>query len=492
MWRALRGRLALVGGAALVAALALVGAVVIAASGDDSRVADESRTNVVVVLTDDQDAASMRFMPRTRDLLGDAGVTFTDAIVTTPLCCPARATFLTGQYAHAHEVLTNSGPDGGWHALDSSETLAVWLDRAGYRTGWIGKTLNGYGRPNAREVPPGWDLWSAQLSPGMFDYRMNHNGRIVRYGDGASDYKTDVLADQAVEFIDGPSGSERPFFLVVAPSAPHTERGLPPHTPDPRPAPRHAGQLDDVRLPTPPSFDEADVSDKPADVRELPRLGAEEVAEIAAGYRARLESLLAVDDLVERVVTSLSHAGELDDTLVVFTSDNGYLHGEHRIPTDKRYVYEESIKVPLLMRGPGLPEGELHRGLVGNVDLAPTILEAAGAEAPAGHYLHGRSLLGLASDAGESDRRALLVEYFDDPAYPADPQPYAAVRTSRALYARHRDGSEELYDLRRDPHQLASRHADPSYRGLRARLRSVLGRLDDCADEACRTTARAP
>jgi arylsulfatase A-like enzyme len=427
--------------------------------------------NVVVIMTDDQDPGTMRAMPAVRRLIGGQGATFTRSFATTPLCCPSRATFLTGQYAHNHGVRTNKP---GYTALDASETVAVWLDRAGYRTGHVGKFLNGYGRDtDSREIPGGWDEWYAFVHDSNFsyyDYTLNENGRLVRYGSAPRHYQTDVYARKAADFVARNAGAE-PFFLSVATLAPHKEAHGPP-----RPAPRHAGSFGDAPLPRPASFNERNVGDKPAFVRKTPRLTPERIEGLTRLHRGRLRSLLAVDDLVERVVAALRDTGELQHTLLVFTSDNGYLLGQHRL-VGKSWVYESSVRVPLMMRGPGIPPGVVRRQLVGNVDLAPTILDAAGASAPAAHRLDGTSLLAPARNPGALAGRQLLLESFD--------VPYRALRTPRYLFVRHRSGERELYDLSRDPDELRSLHTSRAHEGVERDLAARLRRLEGCAGSAC-------
>ena len=451
-------------------------------------VAPDRRPNVVVVMTDDQTLRSMRAMPRTRALVGGAGVTFKNSFVTNPRCCPSRATFLTGQYSHNHGVLTNGPPRGGWPQLrGTSNWLPTWLRRAGYRTVHVGKFLNGYGRNDPAEVPAGWDEWYATVDPTTYryyGYRLNENGTVRSHGRGRHPerYATDYLARRSSEIVARLAGSARPFFLSVAFLAPHTgsprEPGDPRGIGTPAVAPRHRGAYAAARLPRPPSFDEADVSDKPLFVRR-PRMRRRTVKEIHALYRQQLESLIAVDEGVERILDSLRAAGELGRTLVVFTSDNGYLAGQHRLAHGKANIYEPAIRVPLMVRGPGVPRGVRRHQLVGNVDLAPTILDAAGATA--GRAQDGRSLLPLARNPRRGRRRSLLVEVAEGAHLRT-----TAIRTKRWLYAEHAGGARELYDLSSDPHELSSLHAAPAFAGVRAALALRLNALRRCRGPGCR------
>jgi len=444
--------------------------------------------NVVVVMTDDQALDTMRAMPRTRRLLGRHGVTFETAVVSFPLCCPSRATFLTGRYAHNHGVKDNHAPEGGIGKLDQEDTLPVWLERAGYRTAFVGKYLNGYGKPEhggPEFVPPGWSEWyglTAESKRDVYDYEINENGELRRYGGSEEDFKTDVLARLARDFVRRASGEEEPFFLWVATPAPHADRALEGAERNPEPAPRHRGRFEGLRAPRGPAFDEADVSDKPAFVRELPRLGRKAQAKIDRAWVSQLESLLAVDELVADLVRELRRRGELRRTLFIFTSDNGYLRGQHRIDRGKSKLYDESILVPLLVRGPRFPAGVRTRNPVVNVDLAATIVRLSGAQPDA--PLDGVPLWRALRPEGRE--RAALVEVF---ARKADR--FQGLRTRRYAYAERDHDVGELYDLRRDPHQLRSRFEDPAYARARAQLSRRLAQLRDCAGAACwRTDAK--
>jgi arylsulfatase A-like enzyme len=436
----------------------------------------------VLVLSDDQTLESLRVMTQTRRLLGDGGTTFTNAFVSFPLCCPSRATLLTGQYAHNHGVRGNQPPQGGVGALDPTNTLPVWLQEAGYYTAHVGKYLNGYGETVQPDVPPGWSRWLALVDPStysLFDYTMSDDGALVHYGSDDDDYQTDVLGAAAEEVIRQRAG-RGPFFLTVAPVAPHLERsdlggkGTPP-----RPAPRHAGRFAGEPLPPKASFDEADMNDKPGSLRRLPRLNARARAEVETIYRAQLASLLAVDDLVARLVDALEQTGELERTLLVFTSDNGFFHGEHRIRDGKFLPYEEAIRVPLLVRGGGFPVGATATQLVANVDLVPTLLAAAGVKA--GRKLDGVPLLPLARDPHAGRGRFLLLEALE-----GNRATYAAVRSERWVWVEYTEGARELYDLQGDPLQLRSRHGDKALGAVRSQLAGELARLRHCSGAACR------
>ncbi|HET8641624.1 MAG TPA: sulfatase [Pseudonocardiaceae bacterium] len=442
-----------------------------------------------MIMTDDQNVSSLSVLPRTQQLLASAGTTFSNNFVSYPLCCPSRATYLTGQYPHNHGVLGNSPPDGGYAKLRGNETVPVWLSRAGYQTAHIGKYLNGYGTQNPTEVPPGWRDWHGLVDPTtyrMWGYTINHNGTTRTYGqqdvEDPALYQTDVLSALATNYIDSKAPGTQPFLLSFAPLAPHAEAGWASTNGNrnPRPAPRHRGMFGDAPLPRPPSFDEADVSDKPAQVQALPRLSAAEIARITKDYRSRLEALQAVDDAVAAIVGRLAQHGELANTLIIFTSDNGWLQGEHRIPRGKVYAYEESSRVPLIVRGPGVPAGATNAAFVSNVDLAATILDAA--DAVPGITIDGRSLIPIAQDPGSVAGRQLLIETGPKP---SGNQWYAAVRGGRWAYVEHSTGERELYDQQLDPYQLVSRHNDPAYATVRAALAAKLHELQLCAGATC-------
>jgi arylsulfatase A-like enzyme len=440
-------------------------------------------------MTDDQDLGSMEHMPIVSREVADRGVEFTQSYVALSECCPSRASFLTGQHAHNHGVVANKPPNGGYPALDGSETLAVWLDEQGYRTAQIGKYLNFYGNPKAgtdpREVPPGWDEWRVPVLHTEFQvygYTLNENGRLRDYGDRPADYSTDVFARKSATFIERAARGKTPFFLTVTPGVPHTEGPLDglEVARNPRPAPRDSGALADLPFPRPASYAEADRADKPALIRGRADLRPATPPDpsLVAEHLGRTESLLAVDRLVGDVVAALRRSGELDDTYVIFTSDNGYLLGEHG-HVGKHLPYEEAMRVPLVMRGPGIPPGERVGTLAQNIDLAPTILEASGAAA--GHALDGVSLLPAARGEDTDPDRHLLFEYL------VPWERFAAVRSPDGFtYVEYEEGGRELYDLDADPLQLENLAGDPAHRDVEDRLANRLEDLRDCAGETCR------
>lgn len=441
--------------------------------------------NIVLITSDDQTRLELKWMPQTRQLLGRAGVTFNNMIAPHPNCCPARAQILTGQYAHNNGVRTNSPPWGGHEGFDPRTALPVWLQEAGYRTGFIGKYMHGYDETDS--IEPGWDEWKPIVGT-LSDYRsflQYDNGRLVQFAE--TDYYTDVVGQQSADLVADFSSTTEPFFLWSSFIAPHgtcqgnTEAdcsGPPPA------ADRHAGLLGDVALPSlrSPSFNEADVSDKPRDVRTAPL--ADPAAQQAL-FTQRLRTLAALDEAIAGIVATLEAAGTLDDTVILFTSDNGYLFGEHRL-VGKNVPYEESIRVPLLIRGPEIPAGERRRQTVGMIDLAPTIAELAAADPMVD--IDGRSLLGYAVKDRRQRDRGLLVQAGSSGKDEDTAWQWRGVRTKRYTLVRWQGPRlVELYDRTRDPHQLTNVAGSPAYRRVRRELASYLDTLEDCADSKCRT-----
>jgi N-acetylglucosamine-6-sulfatase len=447
--------------------------------------------NVVVFLTDDMDVSEMRIMDEVNAEIGENGVTFANSFVNWAVCCPSRATLLTGQYAQNHGVRGNSANEGGGFGnFNNNNTLALWLQDAGYHTAHVGKFLNGYGGAGsgAAFVPPGWSEWYAGTdgtTQSVFNYTMNENGNLIQYGDAVAEFKQDVLTDRAVDVIDRRAPFKKPFFIQLAYTASHS--GGPNPNPNPpetecqgsaKPAPRHATAFQSEPLPQPPNFNEADVSDKPQGIRDNPPLSAGDIANITKNYRCRLGSLLSVDEGVGEVMDALRSSGELNNTLVIFTSDNGFFHGEHRVEQGKTRLYEPSIRVPYLMRGPGVPKsGKTVRDLIINADTATTIVDAANANARL--PLDGRSLFRAAKRPGKVSGRTMML----------DTNSYKAVRTQRYIYAEHDTGELEMYDLEADPFELQSVHAEPAYNKARSRLAQLLDEFKRCSGREC---ARGP
>ena len=447
-----------------------------------------ARPNVVVMMTDDQTLASLRYMQQADRLLARQGTFFQQAVASFPLCCPSRTTHLTGQYAHNHGVLHNGGDFGGYRALDHANTLPVWLQREGYRTMHVGRYLNGYAFADG--IPAGWSDWHASPHAYAFNYynwRVNENGSLVSYPrpDHPGEYLTDFHARRASELIEDAAPSERPFYLQLWFVAPH--RGAPrdpddpPTVGTPSPAARHRDSFAGAAMPRPPNFNEANMLDKPQVVADRPRLSAERVAGIEENWRQELEALRAVDDGVARVIDTLDRTGELANTLLVFTSDNGFMHGEHRAQAEKVLIYEESIRVPLLMRGPGIPRHFRDPRPVANIDVVPTIADATGITPS--RVLDGRSLLDQVADRSAWWGRDILIENGNG----ANNVPsYRAIRTNRFIYAEHQTTGEfELYDLETDPFQLRSLDGHPDYAAVERSMAARLRLLRNCAGRGC-------
>jgi N-acetylglucosamine-6-sulfatase len=535
-------------------ALALSLAMLVGAGTPTASEAKRARKkpNIVVLMTDDQDSASMRIMRQTRRLIGNRGVTFANNFATLPLCCPSRATFLTGQYAHNHGVIWNWAPEGGFNKLDHTNTLPLWLQRAGYFTAQIGKYLNEYGqKTDPHLIPPGWNEWRAMIYPTSYryyDFTMNLNGALRSYGApkheypfGTGPHNTDVLTSMARRFIKRRARcskrrahsrsrkvrarcrkrrarARKPFFLWLNTNAPHTTfsryEGSPRHEGAPAvPLPRHAKVFADSPLPRPPNFNERDVSDKPLIpyAANFPPLTQAKIDELTAQHRGRWGSLLGVDELVAKLLRTLRRTGQLKNTLFIYTSDNGWMLGQHRMAKYKYVPYEESIRVPLLMRGPGVRRGGTATDLAANVDLAPTILDAAGATP--GKPQDGISLLPIARTAPRGNEppparpsRHVLLQTFPQPRGEAGALAfYAGIRTERYKYLEWTygtfdpgffvdgvTGAYELYDLERDPFELVSRHADPAYAQVRDALRLELKRFRGCSGPSCHITGSVP
>ena len=450
-----------------------------------------TRPNIVFILTDDMRKDDLRYMPKTRTLLKREGMSFENAFVSNALCAPSRATIMRGQYSHGNGVWSNSSADspttsiGGWQAYrtkgNEEDNVATHLQRAGYRTGLFGKYMNRYADTTYK--PPGWDRWFALSALGdakYFRYDVNDDRTIRHYGTSDSDYMTDVLSRKASTFIKNSAPRSQPFFAYVAPIAPHA-----PATP----APRDAHTFDGVKGPRLSSFNEWKISDKPPWIRQLPRLTSDRISEIDNRHERRVESLQAVDDMVQGVVRTLRDAGEMSHTYVFFTSDNGFHLGEHRIPEQKWRPYEEDVDVPLLVRGPDVAAGSTTYKMALNTDYLPTFTGLADAQTPA--YVDGRSLEPVLRGTVTSWRSAVLLEAA------ANYSPsYRGIRTistgsvPKRKYVEYSGDVRERYDLDPDPHERTNHDApsSPATRLLAARLQKLKG----CAGDTCFTAENGP
>ncbi len=486
---------------------------------------EPDRPNVILILTDDLayedlSPAMLENMPNLRSELVEGGTTFENSFVTNSLCCPSRATTLRGQYAHNHQVLSNEPPRGGFQKFrflgHENSTIATWMQEDGYRTSFFGKYMNGYAETH---VPPGWDEWYG-VAGNYLSNVLNENGHMVNY-DPEEDHLDDVLSEKASDYVERTAGADPPFFTADRPflmwlgtKAPHQ-----PATP----APRHEDEFEDVELPRPPSFDEKDVRDKPRWVQDNPPLSPDQVAYMKEINRKRLQSMMAVDDMVGDLFDSLRETGELDNTYVFFTSDNGFHLGQHRLGAGKWTAYEEDIRVPLMVRGPGVPEGKTLPHMVLNNDLAPTFADLAGVDPP--KFVDGRSLVPLLDGtpaSGDDWRQRFLIEAVAErdsvprppfvnesqvrPLLTGDPLPrdwrltsagraesseewgrpwLKALRTREYLFVEYKTGEHELYDMQEDPYQLENIH-DRAPENLLRRLNSQLDGLRQCEAEGCR------
>jgi N-acetylglucosamine-6-sulfatase len=451
--------------------------------------------NVVLITTDDQTASDLRYMPFTRRLFGGEGVTFTDAVSPYPWCCPARATILTGQLSHNHGVVSNKGTHGGYEAFAASPQyhshLGHWLQQAGYRTMFVGKYLNQYSR--YYEPAPGWDEWNATVyAPGggnIYDYF----GTALHQEDGSVDlshvgeYQTDVLGEITRDFIvSQEAADDKPFFVWESNLAPHSacrQQGQACIWGPPQTEPEDDRSFTTLQLNRRGAFNERVVREKPVHIRALSRWGGQRITTMTHSLRQRARSLRSVDRSVQATVNTLEATGELENTLIIFTSDNGFLIGEHRWQ-GKVLPYEPSLRVPLLMRGPGVPAGVSRSDTAALVDVAPTIADATGATPT--FEPDGRSLLPLAARPRVDGYGALSIE-----AGPQQPDDfpvwfYRGVRTQRYTYVHYPGSNEyELYDRRSDPDQMTNVAYRPAYRRTRAALQAKLAVLRDCVGQAC-------
>lgn len=422
---------------------------------------NSSRPSVIVILVDDQRWDNMAYMPNLNQYLGTTSVQFSNSFVSHSLCCPSRATLLTGQYTHNHKVETNVGTAGGMTRFNDATALPVPLQRSGYRTGYFGKYFNDY-YTRASYIPPGWSDWRVfnSTAPAYSNYTMNENGTTTSYGTGSQQYSTNVIAAQAVQFINAtPNG--QPFFLVLAPTAPHH-----PFTPDPQ----DVGAFSGHPAWRPVSYNEADVSDKPSWVQALPLISTAEQDSLDLEHQKQLESMLAVDRGVATIMDALSATGRLGSTVVIYTSDNGMSWGEHRWVDSKLCPYEECIRVPLWIQMPGIT-GRVDDHLVQNVDLAPTIAELADVSLMTSP-VNGRSLLPLLTDPNAGWRTEIFHE-----TYSILQRRHVAVRTGQYTYVEYVNGERELYDLVADPYQMLNVYSDPNYQAVIPGLQALLAIL---------------
>lgn len=462
--------------------------------------------NIVYIVADDLDEGVYAGATRLRSLLVDQGTSFRNHFVTISLCCPSRVATLRGQYAHNSGIFSNGGDNGGFGKFFSDnledETIAGWLQGGNYRTALVGKYLNGY--PNAASgntyIPPGWTRWFSPVAGKPYteyNYTLNQNGTLITYGSAPEDYGVDVITNRADTFIRNTTASfpNKPFFLYLSPYVPHG-----PATPPPR----YEARFPNAKAPRTASFNEADVSDKPAWIRNKALIGSAAIQNIDELYRKRRQTTLALEDLVSGVIDALTATGQLGNTYIFFTSDNGFHQGQHRLTSGKNSAYEEDIRVPLVVRGPGVPAGATVTNLTANVDFPSTWADLAGIATPSS--VDGRSLLPfLRGQTPATWRRAVLLEHAGpsitlpsedgtlEPQDPFDVQAQASggapvfvgIRTETRTYVEYDTGERELYNLTSDPNQLDNAYGSASA-ALKTQLSTWVSRLKSAAGAGLR------
>jgi N-acetylglucosamine-6-sulfatase len=481
---------------AVVAAgvLTTAGASAPAASGTNGQAAAAAsqHPNIVFVLTDDLSWNLLKYMPHVQQMRKE-GETFTHYFVTDSLCCPSRASIFSGRVPHNTGVFTNTPPDGGFSVFhdrgEESDTFATDISStpgAHYRTAMMGKYLNGY-QASSLYVPPGWSEWDVAANGyPEFNYRLNENGKLVSYGDAPGDYLTDVLANKGVGFINRSANAGDPFMLEIATFAPHS-----PFTP----APRDAQDFPGLQVPRTPAFN-AQNSNPPNWLAGRPPLTNAQIATLDHNFRKRAQSVEAVDGMIGQIRATLATRGLSQDTYIVFSSDNGFHMGDHRLLAGKTTAFDTDIGVPLIVVGPGVPAGRSVGRLAANIDLRPTFGQLAGASVPS--TVDGRSLVPLLNGSGVSSwRTATLVEHHggdqkrnDPDAQPAasgNPSTYEAMRTNNAVYVEYLNGDREYYDLTKDPYELNNVYGDLSG-PQRAGLHKTLDKLERCSGQSCWVT----
>jgi arylsulfatase A-like enzyme len=503
-----------------MAAVALVLLVSGCSSSHGSAHPRSQHPNIVFLLTDDLDTAEVAYMPNVRHLLADEGVSFSHFYVSVSLCCPSRSSILRGQYAHNTGVLTNGSGNGGFETAYrlgiEHSTIGTWLQSGGYKTAYIGKYLNAYpDTVSNKYVPPGWNEFDSAAAGdpySEYNYTLNENGHLVSYGSSPKDYGTNVYVGMAENFIHREQGN--PFFLYLNVYAPHQ-----PATP----APQDAALFPNAKAPRTPAFDSVSEAGKPGWLRKLPRFHALGAATIDALYRLRLRSLQAVDRGVASLISTLKDTHQLANTYFVFSSDNGFHLGQFRMPAGKETAYDTDIRVPMIVRGPGVPAHGISPFIFGNIDIAPTLARIAGVPTPA--WVDGRSfaaeLHAPARDA--TPRQSYLLERWQEarsehigsgpleppdldhdadsgfitaaPGVPPPRQEYIpnfhGVRTRHYLYVEYKH-FRELYNTGVDPYELHNLAYQPKEAALVARLHKLVARLEVCSGAQCRRLEDAP
>ncbi|HZE40149.1 MAG TPA: sulfatase [Stackebrandtia sp.] len=503
---------------AVVVVLAAVTGAVVWSSANGT--VDGQKPNIIYFLADDLSADLLPYM-KTVSGLADGGTTFNDYYVDNSLCCPSRASMFTGKYPHNDGVLSNTKADHGGYPYfkdQEDDTYAKAIhDTGDYRTGYFGKYLNEYPMTKDYKVPPGWDEWDVANGGGYTEsrYKLSHYvaGKSKSIGDGNGRYLVDLLGDRAAKFVKRSQGSDKSFFLQVAPFSTHSKvKGKGPRfppAPRDRPSKRHpdgdCGKADcaDLDEAKQPAFDE-DTGDKPSWVRDEPLTG-QEVQAVRDDFRNRVRMAQSLDEMVHKVIGSLSDS-ERDNTYIMFGSDNGFHLGQHRLLRGKESPYDTDIRVPFIVARPssGGNKSLSVDQIVQNVDIYPTLVDMANGDDAGPTNRDGRSMLGLINGEHPDDwRDAALVEHYKpDPKHRADdpdndrgnatPPTYDALRTADQLLVHYRGVSTlEYYDLASDPHEENNQPDDPHGPGLDKAL-SALASCGKHGHPSCWDAAHLP
>ncbi len=445
-----------------------------------------SKPNIVFVLTDDLAMNLLPYMPHVKQMQ-QKGMTFSNYYVTDSLCCPSRSTLFTGDYPHDTGVFTNGGDDGGYQTFnakgDQNATFATSLKAAGYRTAMMGKYLNGY-EPTQDGPQPGWSEWDvAGNGYPEYNYALNENGHVVNYGAKPSDYLVDVLNHKGVNFINSSAQKKQPFMMEIATFAPHA-----PYTP----ANRDLNKFPGLKAPRGPAYNEADVSDKPAWLKSHKKLPPKALRRDDGIFRKRAQAVQSVDKMIGDLQAALKANGVARDTYIVFSSDNGFHLGEHRLAQGKMTAFDTDIHVPMVVTGPGVTGGGTSTRLAQNTDLCPTFETLGGAKVPAA--VDGQSLVPELKGKAQPARDAVLVEHHGpdknkkDPDFQVkasgNPPSYEAIRTPNSVYVEYADGEREYYDLKRDPNELNNTVAKLTPTHLK-KLKATLHKLENCHGDTC-------
>ncbi len=448
------------------------------------------KPNLLMVTVDDLSYLDMDYLPQVRKLVERTGVSFSDAVAPTPICVPARASLLTGQYAHNHGARTIEGPHGGYAAFDDSSTLATSLQDAGYSTVLAGKYLNGYGEGDTRgDVPPGWDQWRATVDPSTYNFRspkFNVNGEVIK----SKGYSSNVITEHAQAGIAAERASGKPWFTWVNYVAPH--HGAPSGPDDPKklypgtdaalsvtvPEGRDRGFYGNVPIPERPNLFPGDVSGYAKGSPARGRSSDLKKKALRIAYQRRIEAVRGLDRNIASLLGSLKKSGELKRTLVVFTSDNGYSAGYHNI-NGKLWHYDESLRIPVLMSGPGVPRGRTVRTPVTNPDIGATLLAAAGARPP--RPLDGIDIMPWLR-APEQVRPIPVGGWR---VTDGNRRLWYGIRVGSWTYARLHTGQVEVYDRSSDPYEQRNLAREPAFADTVKALTVLSDRYQDCAASTC-------